>query len=68
MINWKSFTVHSQFHEFNHYKKYETKRTIDLRDLKYHGGIFEYYFLGNIKSYFERRYLERKNKQIRKSK
>lgn len=67
MVNWKSFTVHSQLHEFNHYKQYETDRTLDLRDLKYHGGIFQYHFLGNLRSYLRRKSMQRKNKKIKKS-
>jgi len=67
MVNWKSFTVHSQLHEFNHYKQYETDRTLDLRNLKYHGGIFQYHFLGNLKSYLSRKSMQRKNKKFRKS-
>jgi len=67
VINWKSFTVHSQLHDVNHYKKYDTDRTIDLRDLKYHGGIFQYHLLGNLRSYLKRKSMQRKNKKINKS-
>lgn len=67
VINWKSFTVHSQLHDINHYKKYDTDRTIDLRDLKYHGGIFQYHFLGNLRSYLKRKSMQRKNRKINKS-
>jgi hypothetical protein len=67
VINWKSFTVHSQLHEANHYKQYDTDRTIDLRDLKYHGGIFQYYFLGNLRSYLKRKSMQRKNKKMNQS-
>lgn len=67
VINWKSFVVHSQLHEFNHYKQYETDRTIDLRDLKYHGGLFQYHFLGSLRSYFKKKSMQKRNKKMNKS-
>lgn len=67
VLNWKSFAVHSQLNEFNHYKQYETDRTLDLRDLKYHGGIFQYHFIGNLRSYFKKKSMQRRNKKMNKS-
>ena len=67
VINWKSFTVHSQLHEVKHYQQYETDQTLDVGDTKYHGGVFQYHFLGNLKSYLSRKSMQRRNKRSRKS-